>query len=102
MSGSPHRIDRWLRLALACLALVGGSAAARALPNPDVVVVAVSADRRGPPVERAAVAPFLQRWSAPVASARVQARLSPRGRGHEVRVPGPPRRLFLAHRALLR
>ncbi len=98
MLGSLHRVARWLRLALACLALAGAGVPAHALPELRAVVT-VSAER-----ETAAK----PRPAARVSASRVVARRVERpgrtpfaGRSREARPPGPPRRLFLTHRALL-
>src|SRR5687767_8492945 len=101
MPGSLHRIIRWLRLALACLTVAGASAPtlAHALPSTEPVV-AVLVARRAPEQHPAvrAVAPVRP---ASQGIARFQQRASCTGRVREAHAPSPPRRLFLAHRALL-
>jgi hypothetical protein len=104
MSGHPHPITRWLRLLLACLALAWGGVPAHAQANADVVV-AVSVQRRTPEayrpvVEAPARAMHLGQMAAVGVPLLVRAPLT--GLGPETLPPGPPRRLFLAHRALLR
>ncbi|OJT18336.1 hypothetical protein BO221_40320 [Archangium sp. Cb G35] len=91
---------RWLRLALACLALAGASASAHT-PSAATAVVAVLVERseseRPQVVARAPVhggqegSEGVRRMSRPLSIGGVR----------EARAPGPPRRLFLTHRALL-
>jgi hypothetical protein len=96
----PHLVLRWLRLAMACLALAVGGTPAQARPGPEAPV-AVLVDRSAPAESR----PGAERsvHVAPLhikeGPARAVAPLASAGRGAE---PGPPRRLFLLHRALLR
>ena len=99
MPGSLHRIIRWLRLALACLTVAGASAPAHALPSTEPVV-AVLAARRAPESYTAvravaSVRPVSQGFT------RLTRRASFPGRVREAHAPRPPRRLFLAHHALL-
>lgn len=89
-----HRLLRWLRLVMACLALAVSGLPAQALPRaeaPVVAVLALQAPRaterlRCPPPER------LEPSGPPDASGPVAG----------VSAPAPSRRLFLVHRALLR
>ena len=85
---------------MACLALVGASASAHALPTA-AAVVAVWVERHEPERPRTVA-------QAPVhlgneASEGVRPASPPAFTGgiREARAPGPPRRLFLTHRALL-
>ena len=83
---------------LACLALFAGGTSARAMPEV-AAVVAVSVEQRAP--ERPLLAsrvPVREVAREP----RFHTRASFARRVPEVRPPGPPRRLFIAHRALLR
>ncbi len=98
MFGRPHPIARWMRLMLACLALFAGGASARVMPEV-AAVVAVSVERRAPERPLFAVASVR---GGQVEGTRPFVRASFTGRVPEVHLPGPPRRLFLAHRALLR
>jgi hypothetical protein len=101
MSGHPHPIIRWLKLVLACVTLALGSTPAQALPEADTVVSVL--ERRAPAGQRAeAVASVRGSERVEAGSERVHVRAPLAGRVPEVRLPGPPRRLFLAHRALLR
>jgi len=100
MFGRPHPIVRWMKLMLACLALFAGGASARAMPEV-AAVVAVSVERRAP--ERPLLAVAFERGGQVEAEGnRPFVRASFTARVPEVHLPGPPRRLFLAHRALLR
>ncbi len=100
MSGPLHHMARWLRLAMACLTLLGASASAHTLPAA-AAVVAVWVERHEPEKPRTVA-------QAPVrlgqeASEGVRLVPGPPSTGgiREARAPGPPRRLFLTHRALL-
>ncbi|HEY0094482.1 MAG TPA: hypothetical protein VGB96_09170, partial [Archangium sp.] len=90
----------WMRLMLACLALFAGGASARAMPEV-AAVVAVSVERRAPERPLFTVS-SVRGGQVGAEAARVLARASFTGRVPQVHLPGPPRRLFLAHRALLR
>jgi len=95
-----RHVARFLRLALVCLALVWSSAPAAAAPITDAVtLVAVSrealAEKAGP------AAPSKAAGHAPAAAARVPGRERLAARLRAARAPGPPRRLYLEHRALL-
>ncbi|HYO65699.1 MAG TPA: hypothetical protein VEU33_06415 [Archangium sp.] len=95
-----HHMARWLRLALACLALVGASASAHTLPTA-AAVVSVLVERQEPERPHAVVrAPVHRRQEASEAVRRIPRPPSTSGI-REARAPGPPRRLFLTHRALL-
>ncbi|NOK21639.1 hypothetical protein [Corallococcus carmarthensis] len=101
MSWHPHQVARWLRLALACVALaLGTGASAHPLPGPQAAV-AVLVERRAPAARLQARAPA--RTEAPRSSwpAEVHAGTSPGGVARASRLPGPSRRYFLLHRALL-
>ncbi len=98
MHGRSHYIARWLRLMLACLALVGSFAPAHATPDANPVA-AVSVLRRESARPRPAVAPAGR--FAPTGEGSWGPRLHLVGRVPEVLLPGPPRRLFIVHRALL-
>jgi hypothetical protein len=101
MSGPLHHMARWLRLALACLALVGASASAHTLPTA-AAVVSVQVERHVPERPRlVAQAPVHLGHEVPE-GARFASRPPSTGGIREARAPGPPRRLFLTHRALLR
>jgi hypothetical protein len=100
MLGRSHLIARWVKLLVACLALFAGGTPARAMPEV-AAVVAVSVERRASERPLSTVA-SVRGGQVGVARARVPARASFTARVPEVRPPGPPRRLFLAHRALLR
>ncbi|WP_257457933.1 hypothetical protein [Archangium lipolyticum] len=99
MHGRLHHIARWLRLLLACLSLAGSFSPAHAMPDANPVV-AVSVLRRESVRPRQVVvsaAPLVH--SVGLAWALERAPLA--CRVPEVLLPGPPRRLFIAHRALL-
>jgi hypothetical protein len=103
MSGHWHRIARWLSLGLTSLALVMGAMPARALPAPRAAVTRSveqrEATRQDATGEASAhIARKAGRDGAPHAS---WLRGAPEGLVPETRPPGPPRRLFIAHRALL-
>jgi hypothetical protein len=101
MPGHAHPLIRWLKLVLACVALVLGSTPAQALPEADTVVSVL--ERRAPAGSRAEALASVRRGEPVEAeSAWEHVRAARAGRVPEVRLPGPPRRLFLAHRALLR
>ena len=92
---------RWLRLALACLALVGASASAHAPPTA-AAVVSVWVERNEP--ERPRLVAQAPVYLGQETSERARPASPPSSTGgiyHEARAPGPPRRLFIAHRALL-
>ncbi|MFE8596042.1 hypothetical protein AB8V91_03645 [Archangium violaceum] len=100
MSGPLHHMARWLRLALACLALVGASASAHTPPAATAVVAVLverSESERPHVVARAPVqggqerSEGVRRMSRPLSTGSIR----------EARTPEPPRRLFLTHRALL-
>lgn len=100
MSGPFHHLARWLRLALACLALVGASASAHTLPTA-AAVVSVQVERHAPERPRLVLqAPARLEHEVPEGAGFAS---RPRSTGgiREARAPGPPRRLFLTHRALL-
>lgn len=100
MSGHVHRVTRWLRLALTSLALALGAVPAHALPAARAEVT-LSVERHDASEQRAAPeAPV----HSPAVAGRfhpVHARVEAPDRVLETRPPGPPRRLFIAHRALL-
>src|SRR5688500_2158038 len=100
MSGHWHRIARWLRLGLTSLALVVGAMPAHALPAARAAVTLSVEHRESarPDTRPQASAHEEGQATAPLSSS-VQG--SPERRVPETRPPGPPRRLFLAHRALL-
>ncbi|HEX8434401.1 hypothetical protein [Archangium sp.] len=100
MPGHAHPLIRWLKLVLACVALALGGTPAQALPEADTVVSVL--ERRAPAARRAeSVAAVRDSGRGREGRARVHARAPSGGRVPEVRLPAPPRRLFLAHRALL-
>ncbi|HZI05682.1 MAG TPA: hypothetical protein VEZ71_16755 [Archangium sp.] len=101
MSGPPHHMTRWLRLALACLALLGASASAHALPTA-AAVVAVWVERHEPGKPCTEAQAPVHRGKEASEGARLVSPPPSTGGIREVRAPGPPRRLFLTHRALLR
>ncbi|QRK08868.1 hypothetical protein JQX13_01460 [Archangium violaceum] len=100
MPGPLHRVARWLRLVLAFLTVAGASAPAHALPTAGSIV-AVWVERHEPSRPRPAVEAPVSRVRADTAPTRVHVRAALPGIRHEVRTAGPPRRLFLMHRALL-
>ncbi|WP_338270395.1 hypothetical protein [Corallococcus caeni] len=92
---------RWLRLALACVALaLGAGASAHPLPGPQAAV-AVLVERRAPEARFQTEAPARTEAPRPSSLPRVHAGTSPGGVARASRLPGPPRRYFLLHRALL-
>jgi len=93
-----HSLLRWLRLAMACLALAVGGPPAHAEPGP-AAPVATLVDR-----STSAKAPTGVAQSVPIAPIKAApAQLAPpAARRAPSRAPGPARRLFLLHRALLR
>lgn len=102
MFRASHPLLRWLRLAMACLALAAGATPAHAQPGPEApvaaLVVQVAPARPHAREERGVhVAPI--KVVAPSEAGRPPesaGRLAPSG------PQGPSRRLFLLHRALLR
>ena len=104
MSGHWHRIARWLRLGLTSLALVVGAMPAHALPAARAAVTfSVEQRESAQPDTRPQASARLAHEDGQAAaprSASVQGGPQER-RVPETRPPGPPRRLFLAHRALL-
>ena len=103
MSGHWHRIARWLRLGLTSLALVVGAMPAHALPAARAAVTFSVEQRESarPDTRPQASAPIAHeegRDSAPLASS---VQCPQERRVPQTRPPGPPRRLFIAHRALL-
>jgi hypothetical protein len=103
MSGHWHHIARWLRLGLTSLALVVGAMPAHALPAPRAAVTLSVEQRESPRQDTARpssahIAREVERDAAPRAS-RFWG--PPERRVPETRPPGPPRRLFIAYRALL-
>lgn len=90
-----------LRLGLACLTLAASGTPAYALPSADPIV-AVSVEQRAPATRCRAIDPVVQAEQAAAGEALFPARAWRPGRIREARSPSPPRRLFLAHRALLR
>ncbi|WP_375771471.1 hypothetical protein NR798_11375 [Archangium gephyra] len=100
MSGPLHHMTRWLRLALACLALLGASASAQALPTA-AAVVSVWVERHEPERPRTVAQAPVHRGHESSQEVRRVSRPPFAGGIREARAPGPPRRLFLTHRALL-
>ncbi|WNG55530.1 hypothetical protein F0U59_12625 [Archangium gephyra] len=100
MSGPLHHMARWLRLALACLALVGASASAHT-PSAATAVVAVLVERHEPERPHAVARAAVHRGQEDSKGVRRMSRPRSIGGIREARAPGPPRRLFLTHRALL-
>jgi hypothetical protein len=100
MSGPLHHMARWLRLAMACLALVGASASAHA-PPAAAAVVAVWVERHAPERPLTVARAPVQRGQESLEGVRLAARPPSPGGIREARAPGPPHRLFLTHRALL-
>jgi hypothetical protein len=101
MFARPHTLARWMRLMLACLALFAGGTSARAMVPEVAAVVAVSAQRHAPE-HPLSTGVFVRGARGSAEGVRLPARASFTGRVPEVHPPGPPRRLFLVHRALLR
>jgi hypothetical protein len=97
-----HRMARWLRLGLASLALALGAVPAHALPAAQPVVT-LSVDQR-PSAKQGPVhaAPVQARPREGWASPPLASWVTPVGSVPETRPPGPPRQLFILHRALLR
>ncbi|HEX5752371.1 MAG TPA: hypothetical protein VFZ09_39565 [Archangium sp.] len=100
MSGPLHHMARWMRLALACLALVGASASAHTLPTA-TAVVSVLVEQYAPERPRTEVRAPVHREPESQREVRLDSRPLSTGGIRETRAPGPPRRLFLTHRALL-
>jgi hypothetical protein len=100
MSGHVHLVTRWLRLGLTSLALAMGAVPAHALPAARAEVT-LSVERHDATEQRGA--PEAAVHSPPVVGRflPVHARAEAPDRVPETRPPGPPRRLFIAHRALL-
>jgi len=97
-----HRMARWLRLGLTSLALALGAVPAHALPAARAVVTLAVEQRESakqhPVREASAHSPRVAGWTSdPFASW-----IPPVGSVPETRPPGPPRQLFIVHRALLR
>ncbi|WP_224366180.1 hypothetical protein [Hyalangium versicolor] len=100
MSGHLHRIARWLRLGLTSLALALGAVPAHALPAARAEVT-LSVERRDSPKQREAAQAAVHVPAAVGSFLQVHARAESPRLAPETRPPGPPRRLFIAHRALL-
>lgn len=100
MSGLPHHMARWLRLALACLALFGASASAHTLPTA-AAVVSAQVERHEPERPRLVAQAPVYLGQKTSEGERPASRPPSTGRIREARAPGPPRRLFIEHRALL-
>ncbi len=101
MYGPLHRVVRWLKLALACLALAGAIMPAHALPRTQAAVVAVQ--QQGSERQRAAADTAPEYLQAAALGSPWRAVHAPCAGGvREALAPSPPRRLFLVHRALLR
>jgi hypothetical protein len=97
-----HRTARWLRLGLTSLALALGAVPAHALPAARAVVTLSVEQRESakqhPVRDASAHSPRVAGWtSVPFASWA-----SPVGSVPATHPPGPPRPLFIIHRALLR
>ena len=91
---------RWLRLAMACLALLGASASAHTLPTA-AAVVSVQVERHAPERPRLVAPAPVRLGQENSEGVRFASRPPSTGSIREARAPGPPRRLFLTHRALL-
>ncbi len=102
MSACLESARRWLRLAFACLAIVAGGlpAQAEARPEPPVAVALHRPQRQGHSRTARRAAPRAP-WAARAPRALACDLLRPDPRV-PVRAQGPPRALFLDHRALLR
>jgi hypothetical protein len=103
MSGHWHRIARWLRLGLTSLALVVGAMPAHALPATRAAVTfSVEQRETARPDTRPQASAHLAHQDGQAAAPRSAPVQGPQERRvPETRPPGPPRRLFIAHRALL-
>ena len=104
MTGRFHRVARWLELGLTCVALAVAGAPVSA-PASGEAVEAVSAGGRGAPEPRGdakGARVFARVARSPIGpqAAETRVRLAPRPPGR--RPGGPPLRLYLTHRALLR
>ncbi|MBN1208639.1 MAG: hypothetical protein JXB05_27510 [Myxococcaceae bacterium] len=97
----PHRIARWLRLGLASLALALGAVPAHAQPaSPAVATLSVERRESARQLTAADTAVHSRR-AVGRATKRSHARPSSVSNVPEPHPPGPPRRLFILHRALL-
>ncbi|HZI14738.1 MAG TPA: hypothetical protein VE153_30500 [Myxococcus sp.] len=91
-----HRLLRWLRLVMACLALALSGTPAHALPRAEApVAAAVLAGRPAAQAPHPVLCPGPERL-APAAPPAHPGPVAGPG------APAPARRLFLVHRALLR
>jgi hypothetical protein len=99
-----HRLTRWLRLGLTSLALALGAVPAYALPAAQPVVTLSIEQRQSAKQGPLHEAPVHARSEAGQASVPLASRVCPVAAGSvpATRPPGPPRRLFITHRALLR
>ncbi|OJH40363.1 hypothetical protein BON30_15160 [Cystobacter ferrugineus] len=100
MRGFPHLIARWLRLALACLTVLGASMSAHAHPASEAAV-AVWVERHESARRRPAVDASVRLAHPAAGSPCTPARVAFPGSLREARTEAPSRRLFLLHRALL-
>jgi hypothetical protein len=100
MRGLPHHIARWLRLALACLTVLGASLPAHAHPASEAAVV-VWVERHESARRRPAEASSVRLEHPAAGCPGAPARVAFPGSIREARAEEPPRRLFLLHRALL-
>ena len=99
MSACLASTKQWVRLAFACLAIVGGGLPAQAVAVPEVEVAAAV---HRPALARKASRVAVQgpwRWQVPRSLESVMRR-GPRRSA--LRSQGPPTALYLAHQALLR
>lgn len=100
MNGCLERTKQWLRLAFACLAIVGGGLPAQAVAEPrsEVAGAVLRVEAARSPQRRGQVALQPARACAPAARpglCRTEAR-------RRAWPQGPPRRVYLEQRALLR
>lgn len=101
MPGHLHRIARWLRLGLTSLALALGAVPAHALPTAQAEVT-LSVERHDSSEQRTQARPTVHAQPVAARTRQVQARAESEGHVPETHPPGPPRRLFIEYRALLR
>lgn len=96
------RLLRWLRLAMACLALAVGGTPAHAGPIPDAPVAVRMVERSTAPASLTRAEQSVHATPLRTVHAGTAAPSEPSRRIAESHGPRPSRPLFILHRALLR
>jgi hypothetical protein len=101
MMGPLHRLARLVRLGLACLVLTAAVSPAQAMPVRPLALAMLVA-RPLPSPQAVEVRAHVQSVQAPAERLQAPVPAEAGARPPGERTAGPPRRLFLLHRALLR